>query len=332
MTAIGEPGTDNSVPLDTSVPAYYCAQHNKYVLDLYCSDCDEVLCPMCFIEKHQGHQRRGIEEASIEFRAQIESSVANLLKVQTIFRECCQRLEQQKSKVLEKTVDLERVVISAQEEVKKLADECANSLLTMISDTKAEALKRITTQLDDNNFKLASLDNYVLYSQGISQKGSDVDVCRAGNGLKSRYAEIQQMQINDGSEPIPILKKVFERTELAAFLSMHEMSIIGTLEGFDNFISFVYVWLNFILNFFVNNKFDLLVFIAESTGITVLRLSSNGDLYYYYSNYMRLFCVISAFVHLNLMATKPFSPTGVALFFFFLIAPIYILWSVFVFR
>lgn len=233
MTVIGEPGTDNSQPLDTSVPAYYCAQHNKYVLDLYCSDCDEVLCPMCFIEKHQGHQRQGIEEASIEFREQIESSVTNLLKVQTMFRGCCQRLEQQKSQVLEKTVDLERAVISAQEEVKKSVDQCANGLLAMISDTKAEALKRITTQLDDNNFKLASLDNYVLYSQGISQKGSDVDVCRAGNGLRSRYAEIQQMQINDGSEPIPILKKVFEKTELATFLSTHETSIIGTLEDKD---------------------------------------------------------------------------------------------------
>lgn len=207
----------------------YCDSHKQHPINLYCLKCREVLCAMCFIEKHPNHERKPITDASQMFRDQIQQSIARLSPEKDVLMNKKDEIEKGKAAILLETAQLEKAIIDIRDAIVKRADDDAKSLLFMLSDKKQEKEKDVEILMGDVMFKYSCLDSYLSYCNGLSREGSDIDICREAHWLETRCNELQQSTIANLLSSEVRFQMVFRKTNLETVLTQN--NVIGELNG-----------------------------------------------------------------------------------------------------
>jgi tripartite motif-containing protein 56 len=74
-------GDDGKVPETVGkMLALHCDKHLDKALELYCFQCNEVMCMVCFATSHQSHKCSEVDKVSEDFRSQLTCDIQNMSK------------------------------------------------------------------------------------------------------------------------------------------------------------------------------------------------------------------------------------------------------------
>ncbi|XP_021367297.1 uncharacterized protein LOC110459394 [Mizuhopecten yessoensis] len=156
-----------------------CKTHRSKTCDLYCSDCNIVMCAMCFTEKHKQHTFKNIEE-EIDSQKQYMQDQLKILKFKLDHFEdnLSKRHEVSKSfndsvDVIRHTVQTKRLRLKA--EIDSLADTVLEELSSLMEEEDKshkqdcqsheqtiKEIKQLISDVEQNNEQLSSTSLFEL--------------------------------------------------------------------------------------------------------------------------------------------------------------------------
>lgn len=214
-----------------ALQARVCRRHTDEEIKLFCENCSEALCPMCFIESHQGHESKSVAEAGANFRRQIQVNINGI-------DECTARATMKKElikreidRIAKGTERLEEEVTKRSDYLKELVDKHARLLLDQLHTKVCEQFTEASTQDDDNEIHLCSLESYNNYSSSLEFYATNGEICRAVSDLSARAIELRrENEATVGRRLSPFQLSTFTATTLDTFSNLVE-NIVGKIEG-----------------------------------------------------------------------------------------------------
>ena len=168
-----------------------CRRHVEEREKLYCFDCLDNICLMCFAVDHQQHKCQEIDTAAKSFRSQLATVIdkisAQIIKV----RELLVKSEATKDEFLNEVNSLQNVIERRGEEIKRTVDSYVQAAIQQLKSVKMENKKIIDSDKDRFQLSLVALESFNAYSLELQNKGRSEDVTRVANDLFRRASELQ---------------------------------------------------------------------------------------------------------------------------------------------
>src|SRR6218665_1208748 len=217
--------------LTTNQGQSVCELHEQKLLDTYCAQCKTVVCAICFIDDHRNHKGSHVSKFVNDFRKQIESNMQAINECRSKAQTKQRELLKVKEDILERLVKLECDVTNRTDELKKMIDQHATSLIEDLYSIRQSKQKDIQMATDDVDTYLSCLETYKSYCQKIMTKGSASDICSAFSNLSSRAMELQQECHSVTGRELQSINLCFRKSKLDEFLQENCENVIGKIEG-----------------------------------------------------------------------------------------------------
>jgi len=189
------------VPLDQDVRAEVlasrgasCRRHAEEREKLYCFDCLDNICLMCFVVEHQQHKCQEIDTAAESFKSQLATDVSTISTQIGKLRQLLAKLEVTRYAFLNEVKSVEKVIQQRGEEIKRTVDSCVKAAVQELNSVKAESEKIIESEKDRFQLSLVALESFSAYSLELQNKGKSEDVSRAAKDLFRRAKELLQSE------------------------------------------------------------------------------------------------------------------------------------------
>src|SRR6218665_377223 len=168
-----------------------CEVHQQAKLNMYCSDCREVVYNICFIERHRNHDGSQIDTITDQCRKQIEGCVTKTdgwrLRAQAKNAE----LDLEMQDLDQKTRDVANEILQRKEELQVMVNKNVCLQMTKLDALKHERLKEVQIEIEENELYLICLESYSRYCKSVLTKGAASDICRASGDLFERAVELE---------------------------------------------------------------------------------------------------------------------------------------------
>ena len=212
-----------------------CDQHAGEELKIYCWNCKQVGCLMCFVQLHQSHKCTDVNQVFDRMKDEIKNDLKDIdqlmLKVGRQFEE----LKTEQEQYLEKTDKMEKEIKKRGEEIKHLVDEHTDGLIKQLTSKKSQKLKAIETVRGELETQKIRLESFKRYSRVIVDQGVPVEVARCANDLKEKAKDLK-------NQPAIEIEKhadfVFKPADLSKFETEDSISnaeytenIVGIITG-----------------------------------------------------------------------------------------------------
>jgi len=167
-----------------------CDKHKDKQVELYCCDCNENICMMCFAINHRDHKSIEIGEMADSFTQRIADDDQKVLSAVNTIR---QQSEQTKLDVAKFRVTVENVkklVLSTCDQMKCIVDEQMSDILKQLESLTAESDKQAENVLETYELALGYMESFHTYAQELLDKGEPSDITRAACELHDRAIEL----------------------------------------------------------------------------------------------------------------------------------------------
>ena len=170
--------------------ACFCHKHTDKRVELYCHQCNENVCLMCFTGKHRQHENGEIPQVAEYFRPKIEADGKQILSAISSVGQLLEHVKQEVNKFMSDVDGVEKTVLEAGEEIKRIVDSQIRELVSQLHTVKSDGAKRAQTVKDQLQLALVAMESFHRYSQELLDKGRPSDVTRAANELHNRAMEL----------------------------------------------------------------------------------------------------------------------------------------------
>jgi B-box zinc finger len=170
----------------TTCPPAVCDKHLNMDLEMFCVDCQEALCMVCFVTQHFGHKSDKITQIVSSFRQDISKNITELQRtsLQTITQDL-KNVQDRRRKCVE--------VCARADELKATIEKHKQQLLIQLTKVKTRKLKDIDNTIYEITQDKALLESFIKYSEELLQKGSDGDIAKESKNLKLTSMEMKQL-------------------------------------------------------------------------------------------------------------------------------------------
>ena len=168
----------------------YCDKHKDKPVELYCHDCNENICVLCFAVKHTQHKTVEIPEAAKAFEQQILSYEQQLWAQVYNIRRTQSEKDKKRSEFLHEADRVKNEVKAARSQLIEIIDNQVALQLSEVDAITLEDQEKADTVEERYQLALVALKNFHAYSRELLEKGSPSDVTRAGSELQKRAAEL----------------------------------------------------------------------------------------------------------------------------------------------
>ncbi|KAK7483387.1 hypothetical protein BaRGS_00025327 [Batillaria attramentaria] len=121
----------------------YCSKHPKKEIELYCVDCDVLMCVTCLVTKHNQHKAEDISEATERFKTQLDKDKERLERCVGDVQKHVQLVTQEQQAVKDKHAALVANIRNRQATLKAAVDKYTDDALA--------SLHNITTDITDTH-------------------------------------------------------------------------------------------------------------------------------------------------------------------------------------
>lgn len=129
--------TDDDMRSHAEKEIQQCPHHKREKLSLYCRQCDEVMCTVCYVAAHQSHNCTDLKQADQQVKAdiaiarsagaEVRAGLEDVLKANEQVKQCIHsQVEQQRSESHQLTEPALRDVRESSERLLHQLSECAN--------------------------------------------------------------------------------------------------------------------------------------------------------------------------------------------------------------
>jgi len=178
----------------TKVHKSYCKTHNEEQLKLFCYDCKQTVCLMCFAIGHNGHKCSDISESTETFRKQLTEENDNLNKAIAVIKNELDDLNSVTSTHLQQIVIAQQNIAKQCSELKAFIDSQQKQLEFELNNLKETRLGQIETRKADATSRLVTMQSFVQYSKELMEKGSMCDISCSANDLFLRSDQLVKDQ------------------------------------------------------------------------------------------------------------------------------------------
>jgi len=169
----------------------YCKEHSERILEMYCSNCGEIICLLCHATKHCGHECVYIDDVAEERRQQMGQDIQVLTAAveweNNLLVETAMKRQQLETSLAKAKTD----ITSHAEALKSIIDQQATNL-TCEAEQVAQVLgNEIDKQRVTIEKSIALKRGFWNYMSQMYKNGTSVDLVRDGQQLHARPVEVQ---------------------------------------------------------------------------------------------------------------------------------------------
>ena len=167
-----------------------CDKHKDKQVELYCHDCKENICLMCFAVKHRNHNSGEIPEMADNFRPRMCDDGDKIQSAINTVHEHSEQTKQDTADFRSKVEEMKRKVIAIGDEVKRAVDCQVHDLLMELESVTTESAKQAESVQEAYQLALVSMQSFHTYSRELLDKGRPSDITRAACELHDRATEL----------------------------------------------------------------------------------------------------------------------------------------------
>jgi len=167
-----------------------CEKHKDEQVKLYCYDCKENICVLCFAVKHRNHSNGEIPEVAASFRSRIDEDDQQILSAIGVVRQQLDQTIRDAKTCMSQVESVEKMVLEAGEAAKRLIDDQIREHLHQLQTLKADSAKRAETVQEQLQLELVAMESFHAFSRELLDKGRPCDVTRAAGELHRRATEL----------------------------------------------------------------------------------------------------------------------------------------------
>jgi len=168
----------------------YCDKHKDKQVELYCYDCKENICVLCFAVKHRNHNSGEIPEVAATFRPGIEEDDKQIIHAISAVRQQSEQAKHNVNECLSQVANAEKLVLEAGEVIKRLVDSQVSECLVKLQSVKSDSAKQVEIVQEQLQLALVAMESFHTYSRELLDKGGPSDVTRAASELHKRATEL----------------------------------------------------------------------------------------------------------------------------------------------
>ena len=160
---------------------------------MYCYQCNENICVLCFAAKHRQHETAGIQEVAKTFVSQINTELV-LSQVHNIQK--MRKEKEKKRNEFRKQADKVKSDINERgKQLHEMVDNLVAMQLHEVEMIETEDAKKDEAVEESYQLALVAMESFTTYSQELLDTGRPSDVTRAANELHKRATEL--LGVND---------------------------------------------------------------------------------------------------------------------------------------
>lgn len=171
-------------------PENVCDKHADECTKIYCFDCKEAVCMMCYIKSHNSHSCSDIKEVAEDLGKQMSNNAQKLadkvVRCQTVLKD----IDENWKIFCNKVEETEKLICERAEELKQLIEAHKQSLLDQLSVSKDKQLKQTVNVREEIERRQVVVENFIRYSNEVKEKGTACDIARLAGKLNARSEEL----------------------------------------------------------------------------------------------------------------------------------------------
>ena len=163
-----------------NVKEYKCSQHPKELLQVYCVNCEVVICRDCALYSHHNHQFKPAEKAAAEIKQRLSSSSTSLKEKSKIFQSHTETIAKVEQHVTTYPDQLKASISSTFDELIRALHQRKQTLLNEV-DTKYNSFSKVLwAEKDTVEMTLCSLQAGIKFADQLKEDQTNLEVAVLG--------------------------------------------------------------------------------------------------------------------------------------------------------
>ena len=214
----------------------YCDQHTDEALKLYCLDCSEDICVLCFSLSHGQHRCDDVKTAAGRLSQQIDDDVRRVFARVDQVRGAVTQLEVEHARYADELKQTEAAVRRHADTIKQFVDAQVSRMLERLEILRSGILGDIRRHKERLELSLAAMESFKSYSQEIKAKSRVGSMMKVANDLHQRVDDLLDSSVTLHQYRAPAISFVpadFQRLIRAAGTEQNVVGILsdGTFTG-----------------------------------------------------------------------------------------------------
>jgi len=173
----------------------YCNKHKEEKVKLFCYDCNENICVLCFAVKHREHETVLITEAAKTFSLQINSDKEQIWALVRKVEEKSKKKEKERNEFLREADKVKCEIKATGNEVSRIVDDQIAVQLDEVDKIRWEDTKKAETVEERYQLALAAMERFCTFAEELLDKGRPNDITRAAVELHMRATELMNSDV-----------------------------------------------------------------------------------------------------------------------------------------
>ena len=167
-------------------PETYCDKHPDKCLEIYCFECKQAVCILCYIRGHNSHKCSDVKDVADDLATQL---TANAEGIKAKIEDCKSMLKTISNEgrvLIDKAKETEKAVNEKADKLKQLIDQHRKEVLTKLTAAKTRQLKENENVKQELERQIVIMESFIRYSGELKQKGTACDIARTAGDLRVR--------------------------------------------------------------------------------------------------------------------------------------------------
>jgi tripartite motif-containing protein 2/3 len=193
-----ESGDDGKVPEAVGkMSTLNCDKHLDKALQIYCFQCNEVVCLSCLKKSHESHKWSEIDDVCDDFKTQMTGDIQNMSKTAKYCRDVVKEQEKKRDDFNDVVKKIENEICDTAERMKQMIDSEKLKLLQELSRYKTDRMKQIQHVIENVKQHAQFADSLAAYMEELKLNGKPCAVAQQARALRERadgLMKFDQMQ------------------------------------------------------------------------------------------------------------------------------------------
>jgi len=206
----------------------YCNKHKDKTVELYCHDCNENICMLCFAVNHMQHKTVEILEAAKAFEQQIHFYEQQLWARVYNVRRMQSEKDKKMSEFLQQGDKVKSEITAARNRLYEIIDNQVAVQFSEVDVITLENQKKAETAEERYQLALVAMESFHAYSRELLDKGRPSDVTRAGSELQKRATELLNSDVTSVHyQPSHVTFRHFDISRLQHLTLVGKVTVTG---------------------------------------------------------------------------------------------------------
>jgi hypothetical protein len=172
-----------------------CDEHPGEKIKVYCLDCHQPSCIMCYIKNHNMHNCSDINKVARDFCRGAEADAVEIGLQILKYREVLENLESEHGSFVEQVRKTETEIGAEAEKLERLMERHKTKLFEELGTTRQGTVKVIQRAIKDVGQHVALLESYKKYMEEVHDKGTAYDLARDAIAMHQRARELLEYDL-----------------------------------------------------------------------------------------------------------------------------------------